>query len=68
MDTTRRDFLKYTGATALVIASSDLVASCSRNHPRENPLTVHVQGLADVAVGRGEAAWLHVADIASRAA
>ena len=39
MNPTRRDFLKYTGATGIVIASSDLVGELLAQSPKGNPLT-----------------------------
>ena len=47
MSPTRRDFLKYTGATSLLLASSDLVADLIAQSPKGNPLTSSFKGLAD---------------------
>ena len=56
MSPTRRDFLKYTGAAGLVIASSDLVGDLIAQSPTGNPLTSAFKGFADVALGTAKAA------------
>ncbi len=50
MSPTRRDFLKYTGAASLLIAS-DLVGELIAQSPKGNPMTSMFKGLADVALG-----------------
>jgi TldD protein len=62
MDTTRRDFLKYTGA-GIVIASSDLVADLLAQSPKGNPLTSTFKGLADIALGEAKRAGCSYADV-----
>src|SRR5260221_230413 len=54
MSPTRRDFLKYTGATGVVLASSDLVADLLAQSPKANPLTSMFKGLADVALAEAK--------------
>src|SRR5438552_4404170 len=63
MSTTRRDFLKYTGATGIVIASSDLVGELLAQSPKGNPLTSTFKGLADVALGEAKLAGCSYADV-----
>jgi TldD protein len=63
MSPTRRDFLKYTGAGALVIASSDLVAELIAQSPKGNPMTSSFKGLADIALGEAKRAGCTYADI-----
>src|SRR4051794_29533796 len=63
MSSTRRDFLKYTGAAGLAIASSDLVGELLAQSPKGNPLTSMFKGLADVALGTAKAAGCTYADV-----
>jgi len=63
MTHSRRDFLKYTGASALVIASSDLVGELIAQSPKGNPLTSTFKGLADIALGEAKHAGCSYADI-----
>src|SRR5258706_5419801 len=60
---TRRDFLKYTGAGALVVASSDLVGELLAQSPKGNPLTSTFKGLADIALGEAKRAGCSYADV-----
>ena len=60
MSPTRRDFLKYTGAAGLVIASSDLVGELIAQSPKGNPLTSTFKGLADLVLGEAKRARLHL--------
>src|SRR5215212_12008577 len=60
---TRRDFLKYTGAAGLVIASNDMVAELIAQSPKGNPLTSTFKGLADVALGEAKRAGCSYADV-----
>jgi TldD protein len=63
MSQTRRDFLKYTGAAGLVIASSDIVAELIAQSPKGNPLTSTFKGLADIALGEAKRAGCSYADV-----
>src|SRR6185369_12412911 len=63
MSPTRRDFLKYTGATSLLLASSDLVGELIAQSPKGNPLTSTFKGLADVALGEAKKAGCTYADV-----
>src|SRR3954468_18450413 len=63
MSPTRRDFLKYTGAAGLVIASSDLVGELIAQSPQGNPLTSSFKALADGALGEAKKAGCSYADI-----
>jgi TldD protein len=63
MRPTRRDFLKYTGATGLVIASSDLVGSLIAQSPKGNPLTSTFKGLADIVLGEAKRVGCSYADV-----
>src|SRR5262245_2851745 len=63
MTHSRRDFLKYTSASALVIASSDLVAELIAQSPKGNPLTSAFKGLADVALAEAKRVGCTYADI-----
>src|SRR6185436_8198968 len=63
MSPTRRDFLKYTGATGLLIASSDLVGELIAQSPKGNPLASSFKGLADLALGEAKRAGCSYADI-----
>jgi TldD protein len=63
MSPTRRDFLKYTGAAGLVIASSDIVAELIAQSPKGNPLTSTFKGLADVALADAKRLGCSYADV-----
>jgi len=63
MSPSRRDFLKYTARSALVIASSDLVGELLAQSPRGNPLTSSFKGLADIALATAKSAGCSYADI-----
>jgi TldD protein len=63
MRPSRRDFLRYTAGSALVIASSDLVSELLAQSPRGNPMTSSFKGLADLALGEARAAGCSYADI-----
>ncbi|HJZ76007.1 MAG TPA: TldD/PmbA family protein [Vicinamibacterales bacterium] len=63
MTRTRRDFLKYTGAAGLALASSDLVAELIAQSPRGNPQTSMFKGLSDVALGEAKRIGCSYADI-----
>ena len=63
MSPTRRDFLKYTGAAGLAIASSDLVGELIAQSPKGNPLTSAFKGLADVSLGEAKRAGCTYADV-----
>jgi TldD protein len=63
MSPNRRDFLKYTGAAGLVIASSDLVGELLAQSPKGNPLTSTFKGLADAALGEAKRLGCSYADI-----
>jgi TldD protein len=63
MSPSRRDFLKYTGAAGLVIASSDLVGELVAQSPKGNPLTSSFKGLADLALGEAKRAGCSYADV-----
>ncbi len=59
----RRDFLKYTGAAGLLIASSDLVAELIAQSPKGNPMTSAFKGLSDVALAEAKQIGCTYADI-----
>jgi len=63
MSPSRRDFLKYTGATGLLIASSDLVGELIAQSPKGNPMTSMFKGLADVALGEAKKVGCTYADV-----
>src|SRR6185369_14980628 len=63
MSPTRRDFLKYTGATSLLLASSDLVGELIAQSPKGNPLTSTFKGLADIVLGEAKKAGCSYADV-----
>src|SRR5438128_10074539 len=63
MNPTRRDFLKYTGAAGLMIASSDLVAELIAQSPKGNPLTSQFKGLSDIALGEAKKIGCTYADV-----
>src|SRR3954470_14106610 len=63
MSPTRRDFLKYTGATSLLLASSDLVGELIAQSPKGNPLTSSFKGLADVVLVEAKKAGCSYADV-----
>src|SRR5262249_57582108 len=63
MSPSRRDFLKYSGAAGLLIASSDLVAELIAQSPKGNPLTSQFKGLSDVALGEAKKIGCTYADI-----
>src|SRR3954469_17841456 len=61
--TSRRNFLKYSGAAGLLIASSDLLGELIAQSPKRNPLTSTFKGLADVALATAKTAGCTYADI-----
>src|SRR5882672_5357888 len=63
MSPTRRDFLKYTGATSLLLASSDLVGELLAQSPKGNPLTSSFKGLADIVLGEAKKVGCSYADV-----
>src|SRR5215510_4773949 len=63
MSPSRRDFLKYTAGSALVIASSDLVGELLAQSPKGNPMTSSFKGLADIALGEAKRSGCTYADI-----
>src|SRR3954469_6427839 len=63
MSPTRRDFLKYTGATSILLASSDLVGQLIAQSPKGNPLTSSFKGLADVVLGEAQKAGCSYAGV-----
>jgi TldD protein len=63
MSPSRRDFLKYTAGSALVVASSDLVGELLAQSPKGNPLTSSFKGLADIALATAKSAGCSYADI-----
>src|SRR5436190_20727672 len=63
MSPTRRDFLKYTGATSLLLASSDLVGELIAQSPKGNPLTSSFKGLADIVLGEAKQVGCSYADV-----
>jgi len=63
MSPSRRDFLKYTGATGLLIASSDLVGELIAQSPKGNPMTSMFKGLSDVALGEAKKVGCTYADV-----
>ena len=63
MSPTRRDFLKYTGAAGLVIASSDLVGELIAQSPKGNPITSPFKGLSDSALGEARKVGCTYADV-----
>jgi TldD protein len=63
MSPSRRDFLKYTGATSLLLASSDLVGELLAQSPKGNPLTSTFKGLADIVLGEAKKVGCSYADV-----
>src|SRR5256885_11098202 len=63
MSPSRRDFLKYTGAAGLVVASGDLVAELIAQSPKGNPLTSQFKGLSDIALGEAKKVGCAYADV-----
>jgi TldD protein len=63
MSPTRRDFLKYTGATSLLLASSDLIGELIAQSPKGNPLTSSFKGLADLVLGEAKKVGCSYADV-----
>ncbi|MCU1381963.1 MAG: protease TldD, partial [Acidobacteria bacterium] len=63
MSPTRRDFLKYTGATSILLASSDLIGELIAQSPKGNPLTSTFKGLADVVLGEAKKVGCSYADV-----
>ena len=63
MSPTRRAFLKYTGATSLLLASSDIVGELIAQSPKGNPLTSSFKGLADVVLGEAKKVGCSYADV-----
>src|SRR3954447_8887663 len=63
MSPTSRDFLKYTGATSLLLASSDLVGELIAQSPKGNPLTSSFKGLSDIVLGEAKKVGCSYADV-----
>ncbi len=63
MSPTRRDFLKYSGAAGLVIASSDLMGDLLAQSPTGNPIESKFKGLSDIALAEAKKAGCTYADI-----
>src|SRR5262245_46028954 len=63
MSPTRRDFLKYSAGSALVIASSDLVGDLLAQSPKGNPMPSAFKGPADIALSTAKAAGCSYADV-----
>src|SRR5215510_2933386 len=61
--TSRRDFLKYTGASALLIASSDVVGELIAQSTAKDPLQSPFKGFSDIALGEAKKAGCSYADI-----
>src|SRR5262245_35895211 len=61
--TSRRDFLKYTGASALLIASSDIVGELIAQSTARDPMQSPFKGLSDIALGEAKEAGCSYADI-----
>jgi TldD protein len=59
----RRDFLKYTGASALLVASSDLVAELGAQSPARDPMQSPFKGLSDIALTEAKRTGCTYADI-----
>src|SRR5882672_2040993 len=59
----RRDFLKYTGASALLIASSDVVGELIAQSTAKDPMQSPFKGLSDVALGEAKRAGCSYADV-----
>ena len=63
MSPSRRDFLKYSAGSALVLASSDLVGELLAQSPKGRVLESKFKGLADLALTDAKAAGCSYADI-----
>jgi TldD protein len=63
MHPSRRDFLRYTGASALLIASSDVVGELIAQSTAKDPLQSPFKGLSDIALGEAKKAGCSYADI-----
>src|SRR5262245_50454332 len=61
--TSRRDFLKYTGASALLIASSDVVGDLIAQSTAKDPMQSAFKGLSDIALGEAKKTGCSYADI-----
>src|SRR5262245_57155725 len=60
---TRRDFLKYTGTSALLLVSSDLVGELIAQSPAKDPLQSPFKGLSDIALGEARKIGCAYADV-----
>src|SRR5262245_14628581 len=63
MASSRREFLKYTGASALLIASSDIVGELIAQSTAKDPLQSPFKGLSDVALTVAKKIGCSYADI-----
>jgi TldD protein len=59
----RRDFLKYTGASALLIASSDVLGELIAQSTAKDPMQSAFKGLSDVSLGEAKRLGCTYADI-----
>src|SRR4030095_7863867 len=63
MVSSRREFLKYTGASALLIASSDVVGELIAQSPAKDPKQSPFKGLSDIALDEAKKVGCSYADI-----
>jgi TldD protein len=63
MTASRRDFLKGLGASAVVLASSDAIATLIAQSAKGQPLQSKFKGLSDIALGETKRAGCSYADI-----
>ncbi len=63
MSASRRDFLKGLGASAVVLASSDVIADLIAQSAKGQPLQSKFKGLADIALAETKRAGCSYADI-----
>jgi TldD protein len=63
MNPSRRDFLKYTGASALLIASSDVVGELIAQSTAKDPMQSAFKGLSGVSLGEAKRLGCTYADI-----
>jgi TldD protein len=61
--TSRRDFLKYTGASTLLLVSSDLVGDLIAQSPAKDPLQSPFKGLSDISLTEAKRIGCTYADI-----
>ena len=63
MNTTRRDFIKGLGASAVVLYASDIIGNLLAQSPPGKPMQSKFKGLADIVLGEAKMQGCSYADV-----